>query len=292
VYHTRCFETGRPSSFISAKNAYACTPKLPPSFCAKYLPLQIIIKLVLHQDSSLPLPSSLPLTKRTIKRKKINENAVALTTLYFVWKERETRAEQLRKETKDAPMVQVPFSLDEQAPANPNYIPQNGFYKKQKNSEQRRKPLQVLKHKLRDVQMELVTPGGEEVAPRCPVMPEPVSIINNINNNCSSLRVSDDDCMKAGEEVLQQDTPTPITRMTTSVITTSESFLCAKLEYLKFGLQYTLTLNIPCSACNDGSGGSDGQQLEQEQAEKEQLKLELEVASLTVTIEDQDRNLD
>lgn len=135
VYHALCFETGRPAAHVTAPAV-----KLPPSFCAKYLPEHIILKLV-HDKTTL-------------------------TTLYFCWKDRAAEAEALRR--ADEACVSVQLALDDQAPANPNYIPTS------KDNGKRKKPTKrVPLHfdDVKDVQVQLVP--GSQVPPRVPRMPQP-----------------------------------------------------------------------------------------------------------------------
>lgn len=146
LYHKTCHETGRP-------NSPSKSIKLPPSFCAKYLPQQIILKLS-------------------------SSNGTTLTNLYFVWKDRDEEAILLRKE--DSKVVVVPFVLDDQAPANPNYAPPSSGNKLaqinplvQKKSTPKNTQVPLPSDPGR-IQLELVK--GVDVGPRCPVMPESAKV--------------------------------------------------------------------------------------------------------------------
>ena len=133
VYHPHCFEEGRPHPDLTKP----CV-KLPPSFCAKYLPPQIILKLSTDKET--------------------------LTTLYFCWKNRVEHAMKLRKE--DARVVVVPFVLDGDAPANPNHQPSNTKRKQPK--------IHMAQPHFSTVKVELVS--GVQVGPRKPIMPKPAWI--------------------------------------------------------------------------------------------------------------------
>lgn len=184
VYHPYCYETGRPPSHWPAPAV-----KLPPSFCAKYLPRQIILKLV--------------------------ENGITMTTLYFCWENREAHAVQLRRQ--DDAIVTVPWVLDETAPANPNYQrrPDNNH-----SSARKQKPAAkeiTIPKQVSTIELELVS--GVEVAPRVPQMPEPARIDSLGDDN-----------------------------------TENNLHLHARLVYLHFGLEYSLTLQVPVAAL--GENGS------------------------------------
>jgi len=250
LYHALCFETGLPSPQGLAK-VIAEDIKLPPSFCAKYLPQQIILKLVTPAAPEGGVP------KKKIKRKEAylsqkewDDSRVTLTTLYFVWKDRERQAAQLREEQKDASTVMVPFALDENAPANPNYkllqeeedadattetvavvsddedANNNNNFKLNSNNnskgkKRKRKLVQVPYQEnnntavsdatatLKDLlQMELLTPGGVEMAPRCPRMPEPVSLSSMtmvVSSLSASAAAADEEKQHGSEEAESMD---------------------------------------------------------------------------------------
>ena len=184
VYHPNCYETGRPPSHWPAPAV-----KLPPSFCAKYLPRQIILKLV--------------------------EDGITMTTLYFCWKNREAHAVQLRQQ--DAAIVTVPWVLDETAPANPNYQRRT---ENDHSATRKQKPAAkqiTIPSDVSTIVLELVS--GVEVAPRVPQMPEPARI--------DSLGGDDNE---------------------------NNQYFHARLVYLHFGLEYSLTLQVSVAA--SGENGS------------------------------------
>lgn len=149
-YHKHCYETGRPRCDFPKPSV-----KLPPSFCAKYLPQQMIVKLSPSQD------------ERSSK------------SLYFCWKNRENHAVELRQANLD--VVIVPFVLDEKARANANYYPPKTNTMRDNGQAKIRK--QPPSHTpvppdLADVRLDLV--AGSQVGPREPVMPKPASIIRSL----------------------------------------------------------------------------------------------------------------
>eukprot|EP00977_Amphora_coffeiformis_P009779 scaffold2251_cov178-Amphora_coffeaeformis.AAC.3 len=133
VYHPYCFDNGRPAPELAEPSV-----KLPPSFCAKYLPPQIILKLSTAKET--------------------------LTTLYFCWKNRVEQANKLREE--DSSVVVVTFVLDEEAPANPNH--------QSSNSKRKQPKAYIVQPDLSTAKVELVS--GVQVGPRNPIMPKPAWI--------------------------------------------------------------------------------------------------------------------
>ena len=104
----------------------------------------------------------------------------------------------------DAPVVEIPWTLDETAPANPNYTGGGGSPKTTTML-----PMAALSD-VSNLQLELVP--GMAVPPRMPRMPEPTRIVS----------------------------------------ITHSSVLLARLVYLHFGLEYTLSLRVPSHIYNQG----------------------------------------
>jgi hypothetical protein len=149
VYHNHCFVTGVPPKHLPPP-----TVKLPPSFCAKYLSQQIILKLTCHGKT--------------------------LTTLYFCWPDRVKTAEHLRE--NDDEVVIVSFVLDASAPANPNY--QRIQKTEKKNFKSPAKHIAVPAC-IQDLTIELVP--GDQVPPRNPWMAEYAYISHDANSKAKMI---------------------------------------------------------------------------------------------------------
>jgi len=190
-YHEECWDKGKPT-------VPSDIPKLTPAHSAKYLPDQIILQLRGQEEN-------------------------ILTTLFFVWKNKEENVKELKQTRKNDTVVDVLYTLDDEAPANPNYKPQTIYspvihpqlevMKKQPKSSTTKGlvlPRAATTNGIvKDLQLKLLL--EEKVAPRPPTLVEPVSIVHV------------DSDAEDGEK----------------------SYLSAKLEYLKFGLHYVMALQIP-----------------------------------------------
>jgi hypothetical protein len=227
-YHQVCWDTGTP----------ACLPDeemktktlLHPAHSARYLPEQIILQIVWDRNNP-----TITGTASNDKGSKNTTSTTILTTLYFVWNDREANWKRLRKENKNDAIVIIPYSLDEEAPANPNYS-SSRYTKKQRRQAQpasASKGVLALPEEVNDniEQLQLKLLAADEVAPRPPTMVEPISITVIQNEEEETTMPASNDNGTAQQA-------------------SSSLFLCAKLGYFKFGLQYTLTLKIPMEECN------------------------------------------
>ncbi|CAB9515398.1 expressed unknown protein [Seminavis robusta] len=139
-YHNECFLTGKP-----VVGTVSLT--LEPLQAAKYLPESIILKL-----------SS-------------NESCRVISSLFFVWKDREKKLRSMRTDTTQrSDHLTVTFDLDENARANPNY-------KGVKNSPSKTSAplMKCEKGDHSDLTLELI--GGDQIAPQPPRLVEPVTVI-------------------------------------------------------------------------------------------------------------------
>ena len=262
-YHPECWDKGRPTVPEEMKTYN----KLLPAPSAKYLPAQIIVQL---WCPSARMTSSAAATN-TSKRNGKGESSSILTTLYFVWKNKEEHTKQLRQVNKNDTVVNILYSLDEQAPANPNYTPHSDTAttqpkKKQRQAQSTTETVVALpaaadaNNSVKDLQLKLL--AADEVAPRPPTMMEPVSIVHGTSTVSDGYDTDAHDNGGDGDSV-------------------RKSFLCAKLEYLKFGLHYMITLRIPledestCRSASSGKGATD-----------EGYEVNLVGALLSVTIEE------
>lgn len=262
-YHQECWDSGAPLALDEMK----ARTKLLPAASAKYLPEQLILQLC-------GPPESTPSPANTGKKKK-KDDATILTTLYFVWKSKEDHAKKLSREHKRDPMVTIPFSLDEQAPANPNFKPQAFTATVQQTKRQRQArsatakvlTLPVNNTGVEKFHMKLL--AEDEVSPRPPKMEEPVCIIQeelSVLSEGEKGNGGDDKTNKDGEEGLNK-----------------KRFLSAKLEFLKFGLKYVISMRIPL--IEDGATGDHTEPTADDQIVIEKgRQVNLVEAEMSVTI--------
>jgi hypothetical protein len=165
-YHNDCFLWGKPGTGSGSVT-------LPPVQAARYLPDNLILKVATPEGKSL-------------------------TTLFFVWKDKEAAVKRLRNDRPDH--VTATFELDEEARNNPNY--------KEKSEDQKKAtvPLPPMNGEEANFTLELV--GGAKIAPEPPQVIAPPRVI------------------KAYQK------PT---------------ILRGTIRYVKYGLDHTLELTIPCN---------------------------------------------
>ena len=230
-YHQECWDSGVPTMLDEMK---ACT-KLLPAASAKYLPEQLIVQLYCPLEITTATTST-----NTYKKKGIDSKI--LTTLYFVWENKEAHAKELSKVHKKDPMVAVPYILDDQAPANPNFVPQVHTATVQQSKRQRQaqsttaKTLTLPANNMGVDKFQLRLLAEDEVAPRPPTMVEPVSIVNVEGASVSPDSKGDSN---------RGDGDTNMTDTSEGSGAQKKQFLSAKLGFLKFGLQYIVSLRIP-----------------------------------------------
>ena len=229
-YHQECWDNGTPTILDEMK---ACT-KLLPAASAKYLPEQLIVQLLCLSEVTTAA------TSNNGKKKKGRDSKI-LTTLYFVWENKEEHAKELSKAHKKDPMVAVPYLLDDQAPANPNFVPQVHTATVQQTKRQRQaqsataKIITLPANNTGVDKFQLRLLAEDEVAPRPPTMMEPVSII------MEGVSISSD--VEGDRDMVDGDTN--MTDMGEGNGEQTKRFLSAKLGFLKFGLQYIVSLRVP-----------------------------------------------
>jgi hypothetical protein len=138
-YHKECLLMGRPAMGLQPSMT------LQPLQAAKYLPDNLILRL-------------------SVQSGKI------MSTLYFLWKDKENELKMMRSERKES--VTVHFELDENARANPNFT-----------GSARRKTTVPLPPPDGGNTMILDLVGGDQISPQPPQMIEPVAILSAYQNS-------------------------------------------------------------------------------------------------------------
>lgn len=143
-YHKECFLTGKPGTGTASLT-------MDPVQAAKYLPQDIIMRLT-------------------------SGSGKILTTLFFVWKDRDDVLKSLRSMDRTSE-VSVTYYLDEEARANPNH-PSNRYNKK--------KTMLSMPPRLDDnaenIDLKLDLVGGDQISPQSPVQDGAVSISSSAQN--------------------------------------------------------------------------------------------------------------
>jgi LIM domain len=140
-YHKECFLTGKPTEGLVSLTLDAFQ-------AAKYFPENVILKL-----------SS-------------TESCRVVTTLFFVWKDKEMALKSMRGDpVQRNDRVTVSFDLDDDARANPN------FKGKKSSPTKTTAPLKESeKGDHSDLVLSLI--GGDEIAPQAPKLSKPVEIVS------------------------------------------------------------------------------------------------------------------
>ena len=150
-YHKECFLTGRPS----ATTASMLT--LDPAQAAKYLPDTVIVRMTTASTNKI------------------------LTTLYFIWKDKDQALKAMRGTEHGEEGIVVTLNLDDEARANPNH--------KSNRNNPKRNQMQLPQHpggdgdENLDLSVDLV--GADQIAPQPPRLLNPVSIASGYQNSPS-----------------------------------------------------------------------------------------------------------
>jgi LIM domain len=152
-YHKECFLTGKPTEGLVSLTLDAFQ-------AAKYFPENVILKL-----------SS-------------TESCRVITTLFFVWKDKEMVLKSMRGgslQKKD--QVTLSFALDDEARANPNF--------KGKKSSPTKTQAQLQESEKGDhSDLVLSLIGGDEIAPQSPKVSKPVEIVRGYQQHAPYLEAS------------------------------------------------------------------------------------------------------